>query len=463
MTSSCGTSSITNHTVHIQSGLAVDPSTKINVSTSTVCPNDNIDFDFYPYGGNSFAWNFGDGTSSNLQRPSHSYTAAGMYTASLTITNGCGNSSTFTKTISVSSGLPYSGPVYAGSNMNSSCPNSPIYFNAPSAYSYLWNFGDGTTSTSQSPVHTYTSVNTYTVSLLLSNGCGNTATATNTIVVSNTVVPVLNDNNWGSPSSNGCAGDSLVFYSYGAASYLWSFGDGVTTTQTQTIMINNGNGNTQIIDVVTHAYSANGTYKVKLKYFNSCGNSAVDSMNVTVGNGNPVSGGIAPMGDTFDNCHPIDFLAVGGVSYQWNFGDGANLTTAQTQVSHSYTVAGSYTASVLVTNGCGNTATYYQPITVQSCSVTGVKEISADVNGINIYPNPFENKAVLEITLVENSKMAIEVLDINGQKVMQVANEEFTKGKHNITVDASELANGVYFIKTNTSKEVKTIKVVVMK
>lgn len=463
VTSTCGTSSSTTKTVQIQGGLLVDPSTNINVSNSVVCPNDQIQFDFYPNGGTTYIWNFGNGATSTLKTPVYSYSVTGGYTVSLTITNGCSNSATFTKTVNVSNGLPYSGPTNASINPGSACPGSDINFGAPNASSYLWNFGDGNTSTLQNSVHNYSISNTYTVSLTLTNGCSNSTTIANTVLVDPSIVPVLNSDNWGSPNSSACPGDSVLFYSYGGTAYIWDFGDGTTTTTTQTLAIQDGGGGSFVIDVVTHAYSSVGTYTVKLTYFNDCGNSVTDSLNFAVGSTDPVNGEIAITGTTFNTCQSTTFLAMGGASYQWNFGDGNTLSTNQNQVSHTYSVAGNYSVSVVITNGCANTGTYTETVNIQTCTPTGIVNNTKSTDWLNVYPNPFSGRTSIEINMTSNSNVITELFSINGEKVLEVSNGELAKGKHIINVDASTLCNGIYFMKTSTSTQVNITKVILMK
>lgn len=123
-------------------------------------------------------WSFGDGSTSALQDPSHTYTLPGNYTVSLTATT-IGGSRTLTKTnyISVFSGLPPA-PVanFVGTPVNGTMPMTVVFrdqsLNSPNQWS--WNFGDGNAmnATSQNPVHTYNAVGTFTVSLNATNPYG---------------------------------------------------------------------------------------------------------------------------------------------------------------------------------------------------------------------------------------------------------------------------------------------------
>ena len=119
----------------------------------------------------SWFWNFGDGTNSTLQNPSHTYTTPGNYSVTETVTNAMGNN-----TISVPITLYAIPPVtnFTASTTSGSFPLI-VSFTDQSQYdtTWLWNFGDGTTSTAQNPTHTYLALGNYTVSLTASNSYGN--------------------------------------------------------------------------------------------------------------------------------------------------------------------------------------------------------------------------------------------------------------------------------------------------
>ena len=141
----------------------------------------------------SYAWNFGDGTTSTLQNPSHAYAAAGVYTVSLTVT-GAGGSNTKTNPNYVTVSAPATAPV-AGFSATPTSGTAPLTVNFANAStgsitSYAWNFGDGTTSTLQNPSHAYAAAGVYTVSLTVTGAGGsNTKTNPNYVTVSAPATP----------------------------------------------------------------------------------------------------------------------------------------------------------------------------------------------------------------------------------------------------------------------------------
>jgi len=125
----------------------------------------------------SWSWTFGDGGTSTAQNPSHTYTSAGSYTVTLTVSNSVGNDTmTRSSYIDVTepptypptaafTGTPVSGTAPLDVNFSDQSTNAPV--------SWSWTFGDGATSTQQNPSHTYAAVGTYTVALTVSNMYGN--------------------------------------------------------------------------------------------------------------------------------------------------------------------------------------------------------------------------------------------------------------------------------------------------
>lgn len=124
----------------------------------------------------SWHWSFGDGQTSTLQNPTHTYILAGTYTSTLIACNlsGC---DTFLQPVTVSmlnAAISYTGLMQE---------DEQISFTgiANGANSWQWTFGDGGFSNLQSPVHTYTAAGTYIVTLLAGNSAGCSATVTDTL------------------------------------------------------------------------------------------------------------------------------------------------------------------------------------------------------------------------------------------------------------------------------------------
>jgi len=135
----------------------------------------------------SWNWSFGDGTSSTIKSPTHTYSTAGNYAAVLTVSNAAGSNTT-TKSTYIKVAAATQKPV-ANFSSNITSGNSPlnVLFTDTSTgtpTSWSWRFGDGTSSTAKNPVHKYSKAGKYTVSLTVRNAAGsNMVTRSNYINV----------------------------------------------------------------------------------------------------------------------------------------------------------------------------------------------------------------------------------------------------------------------------------------
>jgi PKD repeat protein/Zn-dependent protease len=123
----------------------------------------------------TYHWDFGDGASSAMQNPTHTYRNTGDYTVSLTVTNKYGSD---TKTVAgfIGAGFPPEAH-FSASPVDGTIPLTVTFTdlskNTPTDWN--WDFGDGTTSSDQNPAHTYTQAGLYEVRLKVSNHFGSDA------------------------------------------------------------------------------------------------------------------------------------------------------------------------------------------------------------------------------------------------------------------------------------------------
>jgi gliding motility-associated-like protein len=141
------------------------------VDTTKGCYPLTVQFTNYSLGGTVYNWDFGDGQTSADRNPKHIYTDEGEYTAVLTIPGPDGNDDVFSQRISV-----YGHPK-AEFNVSPSTVYIPgesvrCYNLTNDARSYVWDFGDGTTSTEPTPMHEYLNEGVYDISLTAINQYG---------------------------------------------------------------------------------------------------------------------------------------------------------------------------------------------------------------------------------------------------------------------------------------------------
>jgi outer membrane protein OmpA-like peptidoglycan-associated protein len=141
----------------------------------------------------TYDWNFGDGSTSAEQSPSHTYETVGEYLASFTVTDAKGKTSQDSVSVTVkcptlaamASVTPRSGSapltVQSSGSASGGCP--------PVAYS--WDFGDGGTSPDQNPNHTFETPGDYKVALTVTDSKGNTDRKDFSVTVTEKFVPTV--------------------------------------------------------------------------------------------------------------------------------------------------------------------------------------------------------------------------------------------------------------------------------
>ncbi len=139
----------------------------------------------------SYLWNFGDGsTPLSGTTISHSYTTAGTYQVTLTVTNDKKTQSIATQTVTVASvSAPTASFTASPTPVTKNVTN--VNFNATASTaasghtltSYAWNFGDGTTASGVTAQHVFTAAGTYTVTLTVTDDVGQTKSTTATVTV----------------------------------------------------------------------------------------------------------------------------------------------------------------------------------------------------------------------------------------------------------------------------------------
>lgn len=114
-----------------------------------------------------YTWNFGNGKSSLVANPTHTYENNGEYNVSLTVKNEYGTDTKTQSLVLNNVSLPKADFTFVIDKGKVTFTNTSQF-----AESYLWNFGDGKTGTEQNPVHTYTENKNYTVKLTAKSGIG---------------------------------------------------------------------------------------------------------------------------------------------------------------------------------------------------------------------------------------------------------------------------------------------------
>lgn len=177
-------------------GSGVLPTAAFSADDTTGSPPHTVQFSDESGGlPDTWLWQFGDAanSTSTLQDPTFTYTDPGIYSVTLTVSNAAGSSAPLTKTNYISVSTP---GVFDFTSDTTTGPRpltvqfTDLSSGGPTAW--LWDFGDGQTSTQQHPSHEYTTAGTYTVQLDVTTPTGGgTATKNNyiTVEVGTCIVP----------------------------------------------------------------------------------------------------------------------------------------------------------------------------------------------------------------------------------------------------------------------------------
>ncbi|MEI6409980.1 MAG: PKD domain-containing protein [Bacteroidota bacterium] len=431
----------------------------------------------------SYLWNFGDGTSSTEANPSHTYTAEGFYIVTVDVigSDSCEAHAEF----------PFSTDFQPGpecftyilydhldtTTFHFSSINKSLIIDSTLVLSYLWQFGDSTTSTESNPIHAYAAQGIYNVLLTVTTADGCVAEACAVVFAYDTPV----DTFWygcqamygiGYPGidslGNPSGGNSLQvqFYdlSFGTpVSWVWNFGD----------------GDTSHLQNPVHIYNTEGTYKVTLSIVtvDGCESSAV--YEIYVGDNAPWD----PEWDCQALFFPIpDSLGSNGFQFfdmsyspspiqtwKWSFGDGTSST--EQNPFHLYSLPGVYTVSLsIIADSCNSVISFdidtkspwnfnnQSAVLGKSGSVTSTQTPQV-FDAVKAFPNPATNDLHLVFNAQTGGDYELRITDISG-KVLTVNQLNSVSGANATKVDVSKLVPGLYLAELRAADRVQTIKFV---
>ena len=198
----------------------------------------------------SYDWDFGDGTSSTLTNPTHTYSDPGEYIVTLIITDpeSCNGVDTFSVTINY---LYEFNTGFVSEALGCIPIDATFTSNFTDGDTYLWDFGDGTSDSGESVIHTYTIPGEYLVQLITYN-CGIPDTVSQLVIIDGLPTAFFDDDPYY------IIVNTLVTFtnlSTNAVTYEWTFGDGGTSTDKN----------------AQHVFTELGTYNVCLTATNSNG------------------------------------------------------------------------------------------------------------------------------------------------------------------------------------------------
>lgn len=452
------------------------PTVDFKANITNACDGEIYFIDQSTNGPTSWSWNFGDGSTSTQQNPTHFYQNDGTYNVTLTATNSFGNNS-ITKngyiTVSrnaapTSSGVTRCGegsvtlsasgagtiywynsatsttPIGIGNTLNTGTVSSSTVFyaadgvKAPSSYVGPQNnsFGTGGYHGNSQPQALYFDVykplNLKSV-LVYAGSSGNRTInlydSQQNVIQSKTVnIPsgqsrVALDFNIQPGTSYSIGGANMDLYrNNSGSSYQYILPDVLTIT-----------GSTAGSDYYYYYYD----WEVE---WDSCFSNRA-SVPVTIVSGNADF-------STSINDLTVDFTdnSTTASSWDWDFGDG-NTSTSQNP-THTYTADGTYNVRLVV--GTQECDTIIKEVQVGKIAVDN----SLLSQNLKIYPNPFTEELNFEIPVFDYSKLTIQAFDMTGRKVADIFNGSVSSDVKMKWTEAQKLIEGAYIFRIQLGNEV---------
>lgn len=287
----------------------------------------------------TYSWNLGNSVTSVLQNPSTTYSNPGTYSVTLTVSNGPGSSNTKTVTNYIT--VKPSPTVNFTASPLAACPGTTVQFTNTSALNatgngtFLWNFGDGQTSSLENPTHYFGTPGYYNITLQVTNSAGCTKTKVDSGYIHIYDLPTVDftgNTNFCNPPA--AATITATPAGTGPYTYAWTYGDG-----------GNGTGNP-----TTHTYTANGNFDVKVIVTDGHGCKDTLSKPSFIHVSTIQAAFTGPTGSCVkDTVHFINTSTPPPVSATWSYGDGG--TSTGIDGDHVYTTAGTYTVKMVASSG----------------------------------------------------------------------------------------------------------------
>jgi len=355
---------------------------------------------------NTILWNFSDGTTSSEQNPVHTFPNFREYGVYMTITNECGGTHLFQ---SVVIPCPEINPSI-GFQLDR---KKALFSNTGNAErtdlsTYLWNFGDGNSSTEKNPQHIYSDEGVYNVSLTETNEC-----QSKTIWV--TVIISCPKPNLYFTSATENLNAFFTTHSQYISTIHWDFGDGtaIETVDTE----------------IEHTYLASGTYLVCLSASNECGSEQIcKSVEISC----PFPEANFDYEITSGSSITFTNQSVNYNTFIWSFGNGVQ---SKEESPVQQFEPGIYEVCLEVENNCGTQITCQDIVVVVTGRESGLNE------SVFIYPNP-----VMDNLLILSEQINVERIEVMTVLGTKVYSESFNSPISEVNINTKSWGSGQYII-----------------
>jgi PKD repeat protein len=320
-----------------------------------------------------YGWDFGDGATATGVTASHTYPTAGEYSIVLTVTDDRDESASTATQVAISA--PVAAFTWTAAAFTASFDASTSVDTYATITGWRWDFGDGATGTGVTVSHAYATAGTHTVTLTVTDAAGSSDTEVQTVTVA---LPVSNPV---AAFTTLTSGQTVSFDASSSSTtnatitrYNWTFGDGTPAGVPGV--------------TVSHTYPV-GTWNPSLTITDSQGRSSTVSHPVTVTA--PVNQPPTAAFTASTSALTASFSAVtssdgdGSIAaYAWTYGDGG--TGTGLNPTHRYSVAGTFSVRLTVTDNLGATGTTTKSVTVTAAPLTDYITSSTATPSSTLHP-----------------------------------------------------------------------------
>ncbi|MBP6334929.1 MAG: PKD domain-containing protein [Bacteroidia bacterium] len=412
-------------TIHRIVSVLARPQVSFIPNVTSGCDSVTVIFNNTSIGASTYDWTFGDGTISNLQSPTHTYTTAGTYSVLLTAeaTGGCSASRAYVNLIVVRN-TPI---VNFSSTASGICPGECVRFqdlSSSTVNSWSWSFpgANPSTAANSSPASVcYPTQGTYEVSLTVSDGfCSATKIVQGQIdVVDCSSLPVAS---FMASDSSVCGGVcvSFVSLSLNSTSWAWSF-PGATPSSSLDESPQN------------ICYSQSGDYTVSLITLNLTGSDTLLMNNFIHVFPDVIQPTFSQYGDSL-----LSSLAS---SYQWYL-NGVPISGANDQLLIA-SLSGNYSVEIHDANSCTSMSDS------KFVSLVGIEEEISNTY-LQLYPIPCENELRVYFFSLSSEKLTLSIFNALGALVItETVNAD--RGENTFEINTRSMASGIYWLRVRVS------------
>ena len=379
----------------------------------TTVESDEGTYNFTDASGNEptgWQWDFGDGNSSNMQNPSHSYASPGTYTVCLVASNAEG-ADTICQSLKVvfipQAGFEVNAKGDGNYDFKDNSSNEPT--------DWKWDFGDGKKSSRRNPSHTYSSPGDYTVCLIVTNAAGADT------VCQSLSVGLLPDAGFSTDADDQDTYNFSDMSGNNPSSWKWDFGD----------------GNTSDAQNPQHTYVAPGEYTVCLIATNAEG-SDTTCQKVVVVFAPETAFAYEDKGERVFRF--TDQTTNSPTTWLWDFDD--NTTSTEQNPEHTFSADGTYSVCRLATSNSAGADITCQTVMVGTTPTSNVlREL-----GMKVFPNPASDHFVITLGDYQGPALQLSITNAFGQLIHQSVIQDRAH------INSTQWPTGDYFYRLQTKE-----------